>query len=608
MSLLMEALRKAEAAKNKADGKEVDEKSQLSLEPKEAEETAPPVRESSRNRTTETTKNAAPESYEFKLEARPPADSGRKQTNTETSGPDAALTEDFSFSDDAFNNANTSSVKGILSVDVSQNETDPGNFLDQNDPAEDHIDLNLSGINAFDYTEAYDKDKEKTQNEILETLDKQAGADELYGYIPEESIQGDTAEVITDSAYEALEVAKELNEYERSRTQPGETRFKADQAVLDRQTASSLFRAKKNSRADRRNRVIVLGLLIALLPIGGGGFYWYYSSSLNNNSLFPVNAEFTPPPTGFLGEVPPAAILAETETPPATDENTALSPVTEDRPLNLDTGIAINAEQELTDPAIAPENPPPVATTTAQAVTTNPVIPGPTIAIQTNNGGDIAASNTPALTVTEIKLTRTSSRREINPDLLAAYESYQQSDFNQARRLYSQVLNTQANNRDALLGLALINRQEGNIAQAQALYSRLLQLNPRDPLARAGLLQSSQGANSRQQESELKALQSEFPNVAPLAFALGNLFASQARWNEAQNAYFDALLIATEVDSGSVSPDYAFNLAVSLERLNQLNLAYSYYRQALELSSTSPSGFSMDNLNQRLAYLEQVLQ
>ena len=271
MSLLMEALRKAEAAKNKADGKEVDEKSQLSLEPKEAEETAPPVRESSRNRTTETTKNAAPESYEFKLEARPPADSGRKQTNTETSGPDAALTEDFSFSDDAFNNANTSSVKGILSVDVSQNETDPGNFLDQNDPAEDHIDLNLSGINAFDYTEAYDKDKEKTQNEILETLDKQAGADELYGYIPEESIQGDTAEVITDSAYEALEVAKELNEYERSRTQPGETRFKADQAVLDRQTASSLFRAKKNSRADRRNRVIVLGLLIALLPIGGGG-------------------------------------------------------------------------------------------------------------------------------------------------------------------------------------------------------------------------------------------------------------------------------------------------------------------------------------------------
>ena len=262
----------------------------------------------------------------------------------------------------------------------------------------------------------------------------------------------------------------------------------------------------------------------------------------------------------------------------------------------------------MTDPAIAPENPPPVATTTAQAVTTNPVIPGPTIAIQTNNGGDIAASNTPALTVTEIKLTRTSSRREINPDLLAAYESYQQSDFNQARRLYSQVLNTQANNRDALLGLALINRQEGNIAQAQALYSRLLQLNPRDPLARAGLLQSSQGANSRQQESELKALQSEFPNVAPLAFALGNLFASQARWNEAQNAYFDALLIATEVDSGSVSPDYAFNLAVSLERLNQLNLAYSYYRQALELSSTSPSGFSMDNLNQRLAYLEQVLQ
>ena len=37
MSLLMEALRKAEAAKNKADGKDVDKKNKETLEPAEAE-------------------------------------------------------------------------------------------------------------------------------------------------------------------------------------------------------------------------------------------------------------------------------------------------------------------------------------------------------------------------------------------------------------------------------------------------------------------------------------------------------------------------------------------------------------------------------------------
>ena len=170
------------------------------------------------------------------------------------------------------------------------------------------------------------------------------------------------------------------------------------------------------------------------------------------------------------------------------------------------------------------------------------------------------------------------------------------------------MLELQPNNRDALLGLAIINRQQGNSTQAQALYSRMLQLNPRDPLARAGLLESGRNMSPSQQELELLNLRSDYPNVAPLAFALGNLYASQARWNEAQNAYFEALMIANETAPEAVSPDYAFNLAVSLERLNQLNLAYTYYQQALSLSASSPAGFNMQSLNRRLAYLEGLLE
>lgn len=349
----------------------------------------------------------------------------------------------------------------------------------------------------------------------------------------------------------------------------------------------------------------MLSVLIALIPLGGGGFYWYYTSSINSSNMFPVNAVVSPPPEGFLGDVIPEspADTTDTETALQADVAIATDPEAATTEANVvEEVIATNLEEAENLPLT--EEPVGVATTedtpvvaSAPVLTTNP---------QTALNTPLAGNAAPEPSV-EIRLTRTTSRTEVNPDLLAAYESYQQSDLEQARRLYTQVLETQPNSRDALLGLALINRQENNIALAQTLYSRLLQLNPRDPLARAGLLESAQNTNAAQQESQLRALQNEFPNVAPLAFALGNLFASQARWNEAQNAYFDALLIASQVDSSFISPDYAFNLAVSLERLNQLTLAYTYYQQALELSASSPAGFNMDNLNQRLAYLEAVL-
>ncbi|MGV3590440.1 MAG: tetratricopeptide repeat protein, partial [Gammaproteobacteria bacterium] len=50
---------------------------------------------------------------------------------------------------------------------------------------------------------------------------------------------------------------------------------------------------------------------------------------------------------------------------------------------------------------------------------------------------------------------------------------------------------------------------------------------------------------------------------------LGNHYAAQGRWSEAQGAYYNALLTARRSAGGPVHPDYAFNLAVSLEQLNQ---------------------------------------
>jgi tetratricopeptide (TPR) repeat protein len=157
-----------------------------------------------------------------------------------------------------------------------------------------------------------------------------------------------------------------------------------------------------------------------------------------------------------------------------------------------------------------------------------------------------------------------------------------------------------------MLGLASVYLKQNNYSLAQNFYARLLELNPRDPLARAGLLETIQDDPVRQ-EAELKSLINAFPGTAPLSYALGNLYVSQNRWNEAQTAYFDALLAAKSANTGPISPDYSFNLAVSLEHINQLRSALDYYREAAVFARNAAPGFDPAQLQQRLNYLEQRL-
>jgi tetratricopeptide (TPR) repeat protein len=93
--------------------------------------------------------------------------------------------------------------------------------------------------------------------------------------------------------------------------------------------------------------------------------------------------------------------------------------------------------------------------------------------------------------------------------------------------------------------------------------------------------------------------------VAPLAFALGNVYASQQRWNEAQSAYFDAFLFARQSNETAINPDYAYNLAVSLEQINQPEAALDYYLQAQTLARAVTPGFDMQALTRRISFLEQ---
>ncbi|MES2075082.1 MAG: tetratricopeptide repeat protein, partial [Pseudomonadota bacterium] len=196
----------------------------------------------------------------------------------------------------------------------------------------------------------------------------------------------------------------------------------------------------------------------------------------------------------------------------------------------------------------------------------------------------------------EIRVQRNNAAPQLNPALQGGYQAYNGGDLRGARAQYEQVLQQDPNNRDALLGLAALALRQQQDQQAAAGYARLLELDPNDADAMAGLIGMSQG-DPAQSELRLKKLLQGAPESGPALFALGNLYARQGRWPEAQPLFFRA--------HGAVpaNADYAFNLAVALDRLNQPRLALSHYQKALALAQNNPGSFDPAAVHLRLREL-----
>lgn len=195
-----------------------------------------------------------------------------------------------------------------------------------------------------------------------------------------------------------------------------------------------------------------------------------------------------------------------------------------------------------------------------------------------------------------IRLTRSSA--SLNPVLERAYTALQHQDFASARQDYEQVLQTDPKNVDALLGLAAIAGREGQTKQAEMLYVQALEADPKNPAAQAGLIGTRGLASPLQSEAALKTILAEQPEAGHVHFALGNLYAQQGRWSEAQAAYFKALT------SDGDNPDYLFNLAVSLDHLHQNKVAAQYYRHAITATDSRSAAFDPEQGRRRLQELQ----
>jgi tetratricopeptide (TPR) repeat protein len=190
------------------------------------------------------------------------------------------------------------------------------------------------------------------------------------------------------------------------------------------------------------------------------------------------------------------------------------------------------------------------------------------------------------------------STPQVHPKVGSAYAAYLANDLATARADYQQALKEEPANRDALLGLAALDVRSGRLELAEAAYLRLLQIDPRDAHAQAGLISLRTGrVDPVAAESRVKSMLADNPSAHVLYFTLGNQFAQQGRWAEAQAEYFKAF--AAEPDN----PDFAYNLAVSLDHLRQPQLALQYYQRALELAKVRGASFDIAAAQNRTGQL-----
>ncbi|MFK5969607.1 MAG: tetratricopeptide repeat protein [Candidatus Marithrix sp.] len=188
----------------------------------------------------------------------------------------------------------------------------------------------------------------------------------------------------------------------------------------------------------------------------------------------------------------------------------------------------------------------------------------------------------------------------VNKNLSKAYTALQTGNKKIAKRTYQKVLHQDKNNRDALLGLAALAIQNNSISQAQQYYQQILRNYPKDIHAQVGLINSF--GNAPKNETKLKLLLRQTPKAAYIHFSLGNLYANQQRWELAQQAYFNAMRYDNK------HAGYAYNLAISLDRINQPKTALTYYQLALDLASNSIASFNPKVVRKRINTLMRNLK
>lgn len=342
----------------------------------------------------------------------------------------------------------------------------------------------------------------------------------------------------------------------------------------DREGAKAVFAAKQPeppAGGARNKAVIAIVVGAAVLLIAGGAYVWYEINATPGPMIArgPIGARpVTPAPVAPAPvAAPQAASPSQAQAPSASPGKggDAVPPVAMPKPGNA---------------APTPERTKPQPRAAEQLVM------------------NLLKEAPGARAAPPLKLTRTIDVPRVSPEVAQGYDALKHGDAAAARKYYEEAVAADPASLDAQLGLATAAARTGDREAAARHYRRALVLDPQNPSAVAGLAALADLSRPEGLEAQLRADITRYPKSAALQFTLGNLYASQSRWSEAQSAYFEAYRLDPS------SADLAYNLAVSLDHLGQARLAADFYQRALAASGQQATQFDKGQVSRRIAELK----
>jgi tetratricopeptide (TPR) repeat protein len=383
-------------------------------------------------------------------------------------------------------------------------------------------------------------------------------------------------------------------------------------------SAANVFSAK-GMAPKQGNQLLAIIAGAALISLLGMGVYYY---RLINNTPEPVvlprlaQAQLPPPPPVGLPqqevieplaaepvERPSATTMPEKQAiinklPPiiASNETVIFTPVKAKMTKKPQKATAIaddmNAEDE---PIVAADNAENIEN--QGEVSESPVVVKKSAKSKTLKLNNAIASESASITPSGVSVSKNKTQAQVSPTLMRAYEAYNAGNDADAQKLYKQVLQHDIRNVDALLGLGAIAQRQGRVADANGWFGKVLEVEPRNSMAQAAMLDNNAQSGDINTESHLKNMLDKQPDDANLHAELGNYYAGQNQWPSAQQAYFDAYRL-------HASANNALNLAVSLDQMGKPKLALPYYQRALDLAQAGSNSIDKAALEARIAAIQ----
>lgn len=174
-----------------------------------------------------------------------------------------------------------------------------------------------------------------------------------------------------------------------------------------------------------------------------------------------------------------------------------------------------------------------------------------------------------------------------------------------AAQAYGAALAANPVERDALLGLAYVAHSKGRREEAQALYRKVLRLEPSNSVANAGLIALEAGSNGAANSDRARALAARQPDSAAVQALAASALVQDGLLAEAALAFSRAQGLEPN------NPWHSYNLAVALDRLGNYAQALEQYDKALLNKARSPTPLGAQQIESarvRATQLQQSLE